>query len=82
MRAEVSLQRLRGGGNEATPKWGRRSGERMKNELRNSAARWLPAVVLLALTALLIGGWLLFPRLAAYMHRQDCIAGGHMNCGD
>ncbi len=54
----------------------------MENEPRNSAARWLPAVVLLVLAALWVGGWLLFPRLAVYMRRQDCIAAGHMNCGD
>ena len=54
----------------------------MDDEAGQRAPRWLPAAVLLALAALLLGSWLLFPRLAAYMHRQDCIASGHVNCGD
>ena len=55
---------------------------RMDEEAGHPSSRWLPALVLLALAALLLGGWLLFPRLSAYMHRQDCIASGHVNCGD
>jgi apolipoprotein N-acyltransferase len=41
----------------------------------------LPTLVLVVLVALLAGGYFLFPRVAAYMSRQDCIATGHVNCG-
>jgi len=53
----------------------------MDPERRRLAAHWLPLAVLLAVAVVGLGGWLLFPRLAAYMQRQDCIATGHLNCG-
>ncbi|MDA8248078.1 MAG: hypothetical protein M0Z28_02780 [Rhodospirillales bacterium] len=49
---------------------------------RRPVVGWLPALVLLALVALGLAGWRLFPLFAAYMERQDCIASGHVNCGD
>lgn len=49
---------------------------------RRTASQWLPALVLLALAAALFGAWMLFPRFMAYMQRQDCVASGHVNCGD
>ena len=48
---------------------------------RLDARRLAPALFLLAFVVLLVGGWLLFPYFAAFMHRQDCIAAGNMNCG-
>ncbi len=44
------------------------------------ATRYLPALTLLLLVLLLVGGWLLFPRMQAYMVEQDCIASGRTNC--
>jgi hypothetical protein len=41
----------------------------------------LPMLVLALLCLALGGGVLLFPRIAAYMARQDCVASGHTNCG-
>jgi hypothetical protein len=53
----------------------------MDEEDRRGSVRWLPGLVLLALVVLLMLGWVLFPRFAAYMQRQDCIASGRVNCG-
>ncbi len=53
----------------------------MKGQMRTPST-WLPALVLVVLAAGLFAGWLLFPRLLAYMQRQDCVASGHTNCGD
>jgi hypothetical protein len=44
------------------------------------ASRYLPAITLILLVLLLVGGWLLFPKLQAYMAEQDCIASGRTNC--
>ena len=49
---------------------------------RPTPSQWLPGLVLLALAAALFSGWMLFPRFLAYMQRQDCVASGHVNCGD
>jgi hypothetical protein len=43
--------------------------------------RLAPALVLGAVIMVLVGGWLLFPYFATYVHRQDCVAAGRMNCG-
>ena len=53
----------------------------MEEEPRNGPSGLGPALVLLALAALLLGGWWLFPRFSAYMARQDCVASGHVTCG-
>jgi hypothetical protein len=45
-----------------------------------SATRYLPALTLVLLVILLVGGWLLFPKVQAYMAEQDCIASGRTNC--
>ena len=44
--------------------------------------RWdiVGIVTLLALLLLLVGGWLLFPRLHSEMMWQDCVASGRTNC--
>lgn len=41
----------------------------------------LPAIAMAVVLAVLLGGWLLFPRVQAYLGRQDCIATGRTNCG-
>ena len=48
---------------------------------RPAPTNWLPMLVLALLVLSLAGGVWLFPRVAAYMARQDCIATGHVNCG-
>ncbi len=53
----------------------------MDDDAPGLLARALPALVLLALVALLLAGWWLFPRFSAYMMRQNCVASGHVNCG-
>jgi len=53
----------------------------MPDKPRPSAGNLLPALVLGVLVLLIAGGVWLFPRVAAYMARQDCIATGHVNCG-
>ena len=40
----------------------------------------LPALVLIGLFVVLLGGWWLFPRFQSYMAQQDCIATGRTNC--
>jgi hypothetical protein len=44
--------------------------------------RWdiVPLLALLLVLLLLVGGWLLFPRLHAEMMWQDCVASGRTNC--
>jgi hypothetical protein len=44
------------------------------------ATSYLPALTLVLLLLLLVAGWLLFPRVQAYMSEQDCIASGRTNC--
>ncbi len=52
----------------------------MTDDGHGGGSQWGPALVLLAVIVLAVLGWLWFPRLSAYMHRQDCIASGHVNC--
>jgi hypothetical protein len=53
----------------------------MTDPAHNSSARnLLPALTLIVLLLLLLGGWFLFPRVQAYMTQQDCIASGRTNC--
>ena len=40
----------------------------------------LPTIVLVLLALVIGGGVLLFPRMAAYIAQQDCVASGHTNC--
>ena len=40
----------------------------------------LPIAVLLAIAALLLALWLLFPMLQNYVFWQDCTASGRTNC--
>ncbi len=47
----------------------------------SAVTRLLAPLVLVLLIALIAGGVWLFPRAAAFMNRQDCIATGHVNCG-
>lgn len=44
--------------------------------------RWdfVGIVTLLVVAALLVGGWMLFPRLHQEMMWQDCVASGRTNC--
>jgi hypothetical protein len=44
--------------------------------------RWdfVGIVTLLLVALLLVGGWLLFPRLHNEMMWQDCVASGRTNC--
>lgn len=51
-------------------------------EIQPHGGRLLPALVLGALVLVILAGVWLFPRVAAYMSRQDCIASGHVNCGE
>lgn len=44
------------------------------------ATSYLPIITLILLVILLVGGWLLFPKVQAYMAEQDCIATGRTNC--
>ena len=37
-------------------------------------------MTLLLVALLLVGGWLLFPRLHQEMMWQDCVASGRTNC--
>ena len=41
----------------------------------------LPAITMAVVLAVLLAGWLLFPRVQVYLGRQDCIATGRTNCG-
>jgi hypothetical protein len=50
------------------------------SEQEPRAARLLPAITLVLLLLVLVGGWLLFPVLHAYIAEQDCIASGRTNC--
>ena len=44
--------------------------------------RWdfVGIAALLVVALLLVGGWLLFPRLHSEMMWQDCVASGRTNC--
>ena len=44
---------------------------------RVDVVAWLALAVIVVL---LVGGWLLFPRLHAEMMWQDCVASGRTNC--
>lgn len=37
----------------------------------------VPLLTLLAIAAVLLAGWLLFPRLLAWMQFNDCMAAGY-----
>lgn len=41
---------------------------------------WLPLIVLAAIVAVLLSGWLLFPAIQAFVFNQDCTASGRTNC--
>lgn len=49
-------------------------------EPETRAAKLFPAVTLVLLLVVLVGGWLLFPVVQNYMAEQDCIASGRTNC--
>ncbi len=40
----------------------------------------LPAVVLVVLIAVMLGGWWGFPYFQAWMYHNDCVATGRVNC--
>jgi len=52
----------------------------MVDERGQGNSNFLAGVAFAALLALLIAGVWLFPRVYAYMSRQDCIATGRTNC--
>lgn len=42
----------------------------------------VPTLILAGLVLAILAGVWVFPRVSAYMARQDCIGSGHVNCGD
>ncbi|GAN77613.1 hypothetical protein Asru_0395_02 [Acidisphaera rubrifaciens HS-AP3] len=42
---------------------------------------WVPLIVLTLIAALLAGGYFVYPRFFALIHRTDCIATGRTDCG-
>jgi Tfp pilus assembly protein PilN len=59
-----------------------RTDDRMMAERRPRRSWDLVGIAtLVALLLLLLGGWLVFPRLQNEIAWQDCVASGRMNCG-
>ncbi len=44
------------------------------------SANLFAIITLIAVLAIALGGWWLFPKLQAYLAFQDCVASGRTNC--
>jgi flagellar biogenesis protein FliO len=52
----------------------------MADDRHQQNSNFLAGVAFALLLALIIAGVWLFPRIYAFMNRQDCIASGRTNC--
>lgn len=58
----------------------RMSDDDLTRRRQDAGNRWLTAAAFVAVLALLVGGFLLFPTLQRYITFQDCTASGRTDC--